>query len=149
MEVILLEKIENLGALGDRVNVKPGYARNYLLPKRKAVSATPERIKEFEARREELEKLAEQTLTQAQERKQKLDGVTVTLSAKSAGEGRLYGSIGPVDIADALSDLGYEVERREVRLPGGPIRMAGEHEAVIHLHTDVNATIKVTVVGEE
>jgi len=149
MEVILLEKIENLGSLGDRVKVKPGYARNYLLPKRKAVTATPERIKEFEARREELEQLAAQAQAQAKARQQQLEGVSVTLTGKSAGEGRLYGSIGPADIADALIELGHEIERREVRLPEGPIRMAGEHEAIVHLHTDVDAVIKVVVIGEE
>lgn len=149
MEVILLQKVDNLGGLGDKVKVRAGYGRNYLIPQGLAKPATPENIAEFEARRAELEKAAAEALAAAQARKEKLDGLTVTITAKSGGEGKLFGSVGTVDIAEAVTAAGYELERKEVRMPAGPIRVAGEHEIELHLHSDVNATIKVVVVGEE
>ena len=149
MDVILLEKIDNLGGLGDRVTVRPGYARNFLIPRGKAKYATAENIAEFEARRAELEKAAAETLAAAEARKEKLDGTEVTITANAGSEGKLFGSVGPSDIARALAEVGAEVEKREVRMPEGPIRQAGEFEVGIHLHTDVNATIKVTVIAEE
>ncbi len=149
MDVILLEKVENLGGLGDKVRVRPGYARNFLIPSGKAKYATAENIAEFEARRVELEKAAADALATAQARKEKLDGVEVTVTVKAGSEGKLFGSVGTVDIADALQAAGAEVEKREIRMPEGPIRQAGEYEFVVHLHTDVNATVKVNVVAEE
>ena len=149
MEVILLQKVDNLGGLGDKVKVRAGYGRNYLIPQGLAKPATPENVAEFEARRAELEKNAAEALAAAEARKAKLEGLTVTLTAKSGGEGKLFGSIGTVDIADAVTAAGHELERKEVRMPEGPIRMAGEHEVELHLYTDVNATIKVVIVGEE
>ncbi len=149
MEVILLEKVENLGGLGDKVKVRAGYARNFLIPKGKAKYATAENLAEFEARRAELEKAAADALSVAQARCEALEGKEVTITAKSGGEGKLFGSVGTVDIADALKAAGLEVEKREIRMPEGAIRQAGEYELIVHLHTDVNATIKVIVVGEE
>lgn len=149
MDVILLKKVDNLGGLGDRVKVRSGYGRNFLIPQGLAKPATPENIAEFEARRAELEKEAAEALAAAEARKEKLDGLAVTITAKSGGEGKLFGSIGTVDIAEAVTAAGQELERKEVRMPAGPIRMAGEHDVEVHLHTDVNATIKVVVVGEE
>ena len=143
MEVILLEKIDNLGTLGDRVNVRPGFARNFLLPQGKAKFATAENIAEFEARRAELEKAA------AEARKEKLDATVLEITAKSGGEGKLFGSIGPADIADALTAKGTEVEKREVRMPEGPLRTTGEFEIGLHLHSDVDVDIRVVVIGEE
>ena len=149
MEVILLEKIDNLGTLGDRVNVRPGFARNYLLPQGKATFATAENIAEFEARRAELEKAAAEALAEAEVRKEKLDGTVLEITAKSGGEGKLFGSIGPADVADALSAKGTEVEKREVRMPEGPLRTTGEFEIGLHLHSDVDVDIRVVVIGEE
>ncbi|WP_018140303.1 MULTISPECIES: 50S ribosomal protein L9 [unclassified Thioalkalivibrio] len=149
MEVILLEKIDNLGTLGDRVTVRPGFARNYLLPQGKAKFATAENIAEFEARRAELEKAAAEALAEAEARKEKLDGTVLEITAKSGGEGKLFGSIGPADIADALTAKGTEVEKREVRMPEGPLRTTGEFELTLHLHSDVDVDIRVVVIGEE
>ncbi|MGD8497625.1 MAG: 50S ribosomal protein L9 [Chromatiales bacterium] len=149
MDVILLEKIDNLGGLGDRVTVRPGYARNFLIPRGKAKYATAENIAEFEARRAELEQAAAELLAAAEARKEKIDGAEVTITANAGSEGKLFGSVGPSDIARALAEVGAEVEKREVRMPEGPIRQAGEFEIGIHLHTDVNATVKVVVVAEE
>ncbi len=149
MEIILLEKVENLGNLGDRVRVKRGYGRNYLLPKGKAVRATPENIEEFEARREELEKAAADVLSRSHSRARTLEGLEVTITARTAGEGRLYGSVGPVDIADAITAAGFEVEKKEVRMPHGPIRQTGEFEVEVYLHTDVAVPVRVVVVGQE
>ena len=149
MEVILLSKVENLGALGDKVSVRSGYARNYLIPQGKAKFATPENIAEFEARREELEAQAADALAAAEERKSKLDGITVTIAAKEAGEGKLFGSVGNIDVIEALASLGHEVEKREIRMPEGAFRNIGEHQVELHLHTDVNATITVSVIPEE
>jgi large subunit ribosomal protein L9 len=149
VEVILLEKIENLGNIGSRVRVKPGYGRNFLLPQGKATLATPENIARFEAMRAELERKAGDALAIAQTRAQQLAGVQITLSAKAGTEGKLFGSIGTIDIAEACTRAGVEVDRSEVRLPDGPIRVLGEHHVEIHLHTDVNVPLTVTVIPEE
>jgi large subunit ribosomal protein L9 len=149
MDVILLEKVENLGKLGDRVKVRPGYGRNFLIPSGKATPATAENIKYFEERRAELEKVAQEALAQAQARLEALEKLaTVTISAKAGDEGKLFGSIGTTDIADAVSKAGVEVEKKEVRLPSGPIRAVGEYDIEIHFHTDVNGTVKLAVVAE-
>ena len=149
MEVILLDKIENLGGIGDRVRVKPGYGRNYLIPQGKATLATAENIEKFEAVRAELEKKAALEVTDASARAELLQGLSVSLHAKVGPEGKLFGSIGTHDVAEAATAAGYPVERSEVRLPDGPIKVAGEHQVDLHLHTDVNVTITVNVVGEE
>lgn len=149
MEVILLSKVENLGALGDKVSVKSGYARNYLIPQGKAKFATAENIAEFEARRAELEAQAASVLAEAEERKAKIDGITITINAKESGEGKLFGSIGNVDIVEALSSHGHEVEKREIRMPEGAFRNIGEYQVEIHLHTDVNAMVNIHIVPEE
>ena len=148
MEVILLEKIENLGTLGDRVKVKPGYGRNYLLPQGKAAPATPENIAEFEARRAELEKVAAETLAAAEARREQLTDMSLTIAAKAGEEGKLVGSIGTSDIADAINAAGVEVERQEVRLPGGAFRQTGEYDVDLHLHSDVNVTVKLVIEAE-
>jgi large subunit ribosomal protein L9 len=149
MEVILMQKVANLGNIGDRVKVKPGYGRNYLLPQGKATLATPENIAKFEARRAEFEKKAQEELASAQARAAKLEGFKLTLTAKAGGEGKLFGSVGNSDIVEGLRKAGHEVERAEVRMPNGPIRQAGEHMVQLHLHTDVNVDLPVIVVGEE
>jgi large subunit ribosomal protein L9 len=149
MEVILLQKVENLGGLGDKVKVRAGYGRNFLIPQGKAKPATAKNIEEFEKRRAELEKLANEHLAGANERKSSLEGKTVTINAKAGSEGKLFGSVGTIDIADAFSAAGIKVERKEVRMPQGPIRNAGEHKVEIHLHSDVNVEVTVVVVGEE
>lgn len=151
MEVILLEKVENLGNIGDQVNVKSGYGRNFLLPKGKATIATPENVAKFEAIRAELEaKQAEETAV-AQARADKLQGLELSIAAKVGAEGKLFGSLGTVDIAEAATAAGVEIQRSEVRLPDGPLRTVGEHELEIHLLSDLNVSIKVNVVsdGEE
>jgi len=149
MEVILLEKVENLGNLGDKVAVRSGYARNFLVPSGKAKYATAENIAEFEARRAELEKAAAEALSAAQARAEKLNGLEITITMKSGSEGKLFGSVGTVDIADAVTAAGVELAKREVRLPEGVIRLAGEYEIALHLHSDVDASIKLTIIGEE
>lgn len=149
MDVILLEKIDNLGGIGDKVKVKPGYGRNYLLPQGKACVATAENVAKLEARRAELENKATQGLSVAQERAEKLKDVSIRLSAKVGAEGKLFGSVGTIDIAQGCEEAGFHVERSEVRLPDGPIRVAGEHQVELHLHTDVNVPLQVTVEGEE
>ena len=149
MEVILLTKVDNLGDLGDKVSVRPGYARNFLIPSGKAKFATVANLAEFEARREELEKLAAESKAGAEARKTKLDGAKISITAKSIGEGKLFGSIGMVDIVNALNEAGKAVEKKEVRLPDGSFRHAGEYQVDIHLHTDVNATINLEIIGEE
>ena len=145
MELILLEKVQKLGDLGDKVNVKPGYGRNYLVPSGKAVPATAKNIAEFEARRAELEKVALGKLTSAKDRSEALEGFEITLSANASEEGKLYGSIGPREIADAVIAAGAQIEKSEVIMGEGPIRFTGEHEVVLHLHADVDTHIKVTV----
>ena len=149
MEVILLSKVENLGELGDKVAVRPGYARNYLIPQGIAKFATAENIAEFEARRAELEAKASTALEAAQKRKEKLDGVSVTIAAKEAGEGKLFGSVNNVDVVEALHAQGHEIEKREVRMPDGAFHNIGEYQVDLHLHTDVNATISIVIVAEE
>jgi large subunit ribosomal protein L9 len=149
MEVILLEKVENLGNLGDKVAVRSGYARNYLVPQGKAKYATAENLAEFEARRAELEKIAAETLAAAEARREKLDGMEVTITMKAGSEGKLFGSVGTADIAEAVGAAGVEIAKREVRMPEGVIREAGEFDIDVHLHSDVNATIKLNIVGEE
>ena len=148
MEIILLEKIENLGVMGDKVNVKPGYGRNYLIPKGKAAPATEANIAEFEARRAELEKAAAETLAAAEARRDRLADMKITITAKAGDEGKLFGSIGTADIADAINATGVMVERHEVRLPTGAYRQVGEYDVDLHLHTDVNTTIKLTIAAE-
>ena len=149
MEVILLQKVENLGNLGDKVKVRAGYGRNFLIPHGKAKPATAKNIEEFEKRRAELEKLANEQLAEAQTRKAGLDGKVITINSKAGQEGKLFGSVGTVDIAEAFSAAGLKVERKEVRMPQGPIRTAGEHKVEIHLHTDVNVEVTINVVAEE
>lgn len=145
MELILLEKVLNLGDLGDKVNVKPGYGRNYLMPLGKAVPATASNIAEFEQRRAELEKMASDKLVSATGRKKLLENIEITIPAHASEEGKLYGSIGPREIADAVTALGEEVLKSEVIMGEGPIRFLGEHEVLIHLHADVETQIKVIV----
>ncbi len=149
MEVILFEKIDRLGGIGDLVNVKSGFARNYLLPQGKAKVATDANKAEIESRRAEFEKMAADAITSAEKRRDQIEALAITITAKSGTEGKLFGSIGNVDIAAALTEAGVEVEKREVRLPEGPIRQAGEYEVTLHLHTDVDAVAKVTIIGEE
>ena len=149
MEVILLQKVANLGNIGDRVKVKSGFGRNYLLPSGKATVATPEHIAAFEARRTELEAKAAGELVGAQARAKLLEGFTLMMTAKAGNEGKLFGSIGTADVADACKAAGHEIERSEVRLPGGPLRMVGEHVVTLHLHADVDVDLPVTIVAEE
>jgi len=149
MEVILLQKIANLGNIGDRVKVKPGFGRNFLLPGKKATLATPENIAKFESRRAELEAHAAKELASAQQRAVALEGFKLTISAKAGSEGKLFGSIGTSDIAEACATAGHAIERAEVRLPGGPIRMVGEHMISLHLHSDIDIPVPLTVVAEE
>jgi large subunit ribosomal protein L9 len=150
MDVILLEKIKHLGVLGDRVSVRPGYGRNFLIPQGKALPATRDNIAVFEARRVELEQNQADKLANAQSRAKRLDGVTVIIARKTGGEGKLFGSVGASDIAEAATAAtGVQVTRQEVRLPNGALRTIGEHEVELHLHTDVNTLIKVQIVGEE
>ena len=149
MEVILLQKVANLGNIGDRVKVKPGFGRNFLLPQGKAALATAANIAKFEERRVDLEKRAADDLSAARSRAARLEGHALTITAKVGGEGKLFGSIGTADIAEALSADGIEVERSEVRLPGGPIRLIGEHHVKVHLHSDVEVDLTVMVAAEE
>ena len=148
MEVILLEKVANLGSLGDKVKVKAGYGRNFLLPYGKAVPATEANLKAFEERRAELEKVAAEKLSAAQARAEALEGAAFTISSKAGEEGKLFGSIGVRDIADAITAGGTEVEKSEVRLPEGPIRVTGEYEIELQLHTDVTVTVQLAVVAD-
>ena len=145
MEVILLEKIERLGSLGDVVRVRPGYARNYLIPAGKAKYATEANLAEVQAQRAELERKALETLSEAEQRKAKLDGFKVTIRVETHQEGKLFGSIGAGEIARSVAEAGGELERHEVRLPDGPLHNLGEHLVTVHLHTDVEATVCVTV----
>ena len=148
MEIILLEKIDNLGALGDKVNVKPGYGRNYLVPQGKAAPATAENIAEFESMRAELEKLSATALQAAETRRDALVDMQITILAKAGEEGKLFGSIGTAEIASGISEKGVTVERNEVRLPEGAFRMLGEYEVELHLHTDVNVSVKLNIEAE-
>ncbi|MDR0578505.1 MAG: 50S ribosomal protein L9 [Candidatus Accumulibacter sp.] len=149
MQIILMEKVVNLGNLGDLVRVKDGYARNFLIPSGKARRATPAAMKEFEAKRAELEKAAAERLTAAQEFAAKLEGVSVTVARKAGVDGRLFGSVTNYDVADGLKALGFEVEKSDIRMPDGPLKAVGETDLEIALHTDVTAVIKVIVVAEQ
>jgi large subunit ribosomal protein L9 len=149
MEVILLEKIDRLGGLGKVVNVRSGYARNFLLPMGKAKIATPANVAEIEARRAEFEAQAAASLVAAEKRRDQIAALAVSITAKSGTEGRLFGSVGNSDIAEAVTAAGVALEKREVRLPTGPIRLAGEYEVELHLHADVNAMLKLTVIADE
>ncbi len=149
MEVILLQKIANLGDIGDRVKVKPGFGRNYLLPGGKATLATAENIAKFESRRTELEAKAAADLGSAQARAAALEGFRLSITAKAGSEGKLFGSIGTADIAEACLAAGQRIERSEVRLPGGPIRMVGDHVITLHLHGDIDVPVPLTVIAEE
>jgi large subunit ribosomal protein L9 len=149
MEVILLEKIANLGELGQVVKVKDGYARNYLIPHGKAKRATEENRKAFEARRTELERAQNEALAKAQERGKKLDGLTLQITQKAGPDGRLFGSVTNYDIVEALKKQGHEVERANIRMPQGPLKQVGDVPIEIALHTDVAVTITVSVLGEQ
>ncbi|MCX7674102.1 MAG: 50S ribosomal protein L9 [Thiobacillaceae bacterium] len=148
MEVILMEKVVNLGNLGDVVKVKPGYARNYLIPQGKAKRATQANIEEFAARKAELERQAAEKLAAAQARAEKLEGYVLTIAQKAGVDGRLFGSVTNVDIAEALQAQGFDVVKAEVRMPEGPFKMLGEYDVTLDLHSDVEAHIKVHVVSE-
>jgi large subunit ribosomal protein L9 len=149
MEVILLQKVANLGNIGDKVKVKPGYGRNFLLPSGKAALATSTNLKKFEERRVEFEKLAADSLTSAQSRAKQLEGFKLNLHAKAGTEGKLFGSVGTADISEALTRAGIAIERSEVRLPGGPIRLIGEHHVKLHLHSDVEIDLPVVITAED
>ena len=149
MNVILLDKVENLGDIGDLVSVKPGYGRNFLLPSGKASLATPANIKEFEARRTELESHAADDLTSAKARAELVQGMELVITANVGAEGKLFGSVGPIDITEACEKVGVEIARSEIRMPDGPIHEVGDFTVGLHLHSDVNADITVRVVGEE
>ncbi|MGI2026980.1 50S ribosomal protein L9 [Endozoicomonas acroporae] len=148
MEVILLEKIAKLGKLGDKVTVKNGYGRNFLIPFGKALPATEANLATFEARRAELESAANEQLSSAQKRAAEMAEIELTLTAKAGDEGKLFGSIGPRDLAEAITSAGVAVAKSEIRLPEGPIRAVGEYDVGIHLHSDVAATIKVFIEAE-
>ncbi len=149
MNVILLENVENLGSIGDLVKVKPGYGRNYLLPQGKAALATPENMKQIEARRAELEKAAAEELAQAKARFESINGVELVIQANAGAEDKLFGSVGPVDIAEAFAGIQVEVERSEIRMPDGPIHELGEFPIGVHLHPEVDAEVTVRVVPTE
>ena len=148
MQIILMEKVVNLGSLGDLVKVKDGYARNFLIPQGKAKRATPMAMKEFEGKRAELEKAAAEKLVAAQEFAGKLEGVLVSVTRKSGVDGRLFGSVTNHDVADGLKTLGFDIEKSDIRMPVGPLKAVGESSVEISLHTDVLATVKVVVIGE-
>ena len=147
MQIILMEKVVNLGQLGDVVKVKDGYARNFLIPQRKAKRATDSNLKEFEVRRAELEKQQVAHLAEAQERAQKLEGFMVQITQKAGPDGKLFGSVNNVDIVDALKAQGFEVSKSEVRMPQGAIKQIGDHPITLALHTDITTNITVSVLG--
>lgn len=150
MEVILLENIENLGSVGDKVTVKPGFARNYLVPQAKAKVATAENIAEFEARRIELEKAAAEARATAEARKQAIESLgVIEVSARVGSEGKLFGSIGVADVCEAIATLGETVEKSEIRMPEGALRVTGEHIVDIHLYTDIDTQVTINIIGEE
>lgn len=149
MNVILLDTVENLGNIGDLVKVKPGYGRNYLIPQGKAALATPENMKAIEKRRAELEKAAAEELADAESRRKTIDGMELVIAANAGSEDKLFGSVGPIDIVEAFSKVQVEVERSEIRMPEGPIHELGEYEIGVHLHSDVNANIRIRVVAAE
>ena len=148
MEVILLDNIGKLGGLGDKVTVKPGYGRNYLVPYGLAVPATKENVEAFEAQRAELEAQAAERKAEAQARAEQLNDIELSLVSKAGDEGKLFGSIGPRDLADAISSAGIDVAKSEVRMPNGPIRQTGEYDIDLHLHAEVDAVVRVVVVAE-
>ena len=148
MQVILMEKVANLGNLGDVVKVKDGYARNFLIPHGKAKRATEENLKAFESRRAELEKAQAELLAKAQERGTKLDGLTLQITQKAGVDGRLFGSVTNYDVVEALKAQGFEVERSQVRMPAGPLKQVGEYPISIALHSDVVVTVNISVLGE-
>jgi large subunit ribosomal protein L9 len=148
MEIILLEKIANLGAMGEKVNVKPGYGRNFLIPQGKAAPATAENIAEYEARRADLEKAAAEALAAAEARRDALLEKVITIISKAGDEGKLFGSIGTADIAGVITEQFVAVERNEVRLPDGAFRTVGEHDVQIQLHTDVIVAVKLVIEAE-
>ena len=149
MEVILLEKVQRLGSLGDKVSVKAGFARNYLIPKGIAVAATPENVAGFEERRAELERQEAEALAAAGQRAAAFEEVEITVLRKAGEEGRLFGSVGPADVAQALGEAGHEVARQQVRMPeGDPIRQLGEYDVTIRVHADVEAVIRLKVEPE-
>jgi len=149
MNVILLDSVENLGSIGDLVTVKAGFGRNYLLPSGKAALATKENIAEFEAKRADLEKAAAEEMKAAKARGDLIRGMELVISANAGPEGKLFGSIGTVDISEAFEKVGVEVARAEVRLPDGPIHEIGEYTVGVHLHTDVDVDVTVRIVTEE
>lgn len=149
MEVILLEKVRNLGNLGDKVNVAGGYGRNFLIPKGKALPATKTNIADFEKRRAEFERMSQDNLSEAHARKEKLEALSIVTIVARAADDKLYGSIGPREVADAISKLGIALSKSEVRMPLGQIRVAGEHSVGVQLHSDIALSIVVKVVGEE
>lgn len=149
MNVILLESVENVGGIGDLVTVKPGFGRNYLLPQGKAALATPKNIKEIEARRAELEKAAAEELSKAKSRAKSIADVELVIPANAGSEDKLFGSVGPIDIADAFAAIQIEVERSEIRMPDGPIHELGEFSIGVHLHPEVDAEVTVRVVAAE
>ncbi|MEW5009213.1 50S ribosomal protein L9 [Cycloclasticus sp. 46_83_sub15_T18] len=149
MNIILLEKVANLGNLGDKVSVKAGFGRNYLVPTGKAVLATPDRIKEFEARRADLEKAAEERLAAAQKQADAVNALSLSITHQAGEEGKLFGSVGLTDIIKASAEAGVELNKSAVKLSDGAIRQVGEFEIPVHLHTDVIATLKLAVVAED
>ncbi|MDH4107262.1 MAG: 50S ribosomal protein L9 [Gammaproteobacteria bacterium] len=149
MNVILLDKVENLGSIGDLVKVKPGYGRNYLIPTGKAALATPENLKEFESRRADLEKRAAEEVASAKARAELVTGMDLVIRANVGGEGKLFGSVGPADIVEAFEKVGVEVSRSEIRMPDGPLHEVGDYVITLHLHSDVNVDITVRVVAED
>ncbi|MDF3036387.1 MAG: ribosomal protein [Paucimonas sp.] len=149
MQVILMEKVVNLGNLGDVVRVKDGYARNFLIPQRKARRATATAVAEFEAKRAELEKAAGEKLAAAQAQGEKLNGLTVQVSQKAGVDGRLFGSVTNHDIAEALTKKGFPVEKAQIRMPQGPLKVTGDHAVSVALHTDVVVDVTVAVQGEQ
>ena len=149
MEIILLQKVDNVGGIGDLVRVKSGYARNYLIPQGKATLATADNIAKFESRRAELEAKAAAELAAAQARAKKLEGIVLKMEMQAGAEGKLFGSVGTVDIAEAIGKQGIEVERAEVRLPDGPLRSVGEHVITLHLHADVDVNLTVLIEAAE
>jgi len=149
MELILLQKVRNLGTLGDKVTVKPGYGRNFLLPQGKAVRVNAANLAAFEQRRAEYEAKANTHLADAESRKAKLADASVTITAHASAEGKLFGSVGPRDIADALAAAGHTVNKGEVILGEGPLRNTGEYDVAVHLHADVHTTVKVIVIGDK
>jgi large subunit ribosomal protein L9 len=149
MNVILLDKVENLGALGELVKVKPGYGRNFLIPAGKAALATPANIKQFESRRSDLEKTSAEDLAAAKARAELVTGMELVIPANVGSEGKLFGSVGPIDVAEALEKVGVTVARSEIRMPDGPIHEIGDHTVGLHLHIDINVDITVQIVAED